>query len=176
MTNIRNVFPERRTPNPLIVNQNTDVFLQLTSDNATVDLTYVLSITGNRNSFGYFIFDPVTRAIAPNPGLVMLYPLLKDVVPSHSPAGCMNPGYTITLGPFPSGTIIGFYILVNAWTNGATPLNLGARAWYSMTTPSIVNVDGNKHTSWANIDGNIVFGFEDGSMGDRDYNDGMYSL
>lgn len=173
LTNVRTIFPELRTPNPLLVNQNMNVFLQLTSDNATIDLVYVLSITGNRNSFGYYVYDPVTESIASNPGLVMLYPLLKDVVPSHLPAGCMNPGYTIKLGPFRAGTIIGFAIWVNAWSSGTNALNLNAQKWYSLTGRNLVNTDSNKHVSWASIDGRAVFGFEDASMGDRDFNDGM---
>jgi hypothetical protein len=175
LSNVRAIFPELKTPNPLLVNQNMNVFLQLTSENATIDLTYVLSITGNRNSFAYYIFDPVTESIAA-PGLIMLYPLLKDVVPAYLPAGCMNPGYTITLGPFRAGTIIGFAIWVNAWSNGNTALNLNAQKWYSLTGRNVVNTDGNKHVSWASIDGRAVFGFEDASMGDRDFNDGMLMI
>lgn len=166
---IRTTFPETLKPNPLIINTNTDVYLQTTSDNAVFNLTYILSITGNRNSFGYFILNQTSKGIAA-PGPILLFNLLKDVVPVHGPAGCMRAGYTVTLGPFPANTIIGFYILVNAWTNNTNPVNTATRSiLYSLTTPLITNYDGFKHTSWAMFDDRVVFGFEDGSLGDADY-------
>ncbi len=68
------------------------------------------------------------------------------------------------------------FIFRNAWSNGTNPLNLNAQRWFSLTGRNVVNTDGNKHVSWANIDGRVVFGFEDASMGDRDFNDGMKIL
>ncbi len=110
MSELRKIFIETQTPNPLLVNKNTNVFVQFLSDNATIDITYVLSITSSRNSFGYFLYNSTTQTYNANPGLVVIYPLLKDVVPQYGPNGCMYPGYTVTLGPFPAGTILGYVV------------------------------------------------------------------
>ncbi len=143
--------------------------MQTTSDNSVFNLTYILSICGNKNSFGYFIYNQTSKGIAA-PGPILLYNLLKDVQPVYGPTGCMNAGYTMTLGPFPANTIIGFYILVNAWTSTTTPVNTATTSiLYSMTTSAIKNYDGYKHTSWAMFGDRVVFGFEDSSLGDSDY-------
>lgn len=172
MAKVREIFIETVPPNPLLLNKNTNVYVQFLSDNATIDITYVLSITSAKNSFGYFEYDSTTRTYKTNPGLVVIYPLLKDVAPIYGPTGCLYAGYTVTLGPFRSGTIIGFFIYVNAWSEGTYTLSSNANKWFSMTSDVLRNSDGNKHVSWAQVGGRTVFGFEDGSLGDADYNDG----
>lgn len=175
MTEVRKIFIETKTPNPLLVNKDTNVFVQFLSDNATIEINYILSITSSKNSFGYFLYDANTQTYKSSPGLVVIYPLLKDVVPAYGPVGCMYGGYSVTLGPYPAGTIMGFFIYVNAWQDTGA-LNTNAQKWFSMTSPlansALRNSDGNKHVSWASVGGKTLFGFEDASMGDADYNDG----
>jgi hypothetical protein len=176
MTEVRKIFIETVPPNPLLLNPNTNVFIQLLSNNATIDITYVLSITSSKNSFGYFVYDPATLTYKSNPGLAVIYPLLKDVYPVYGPNGCLYPGYTVTLGPFSSGTIIGFFIYVNAWSSSSFSFGANPTTWYSMTSSVLKNRDTYKHVSWATVGDKTVVGFEDGSLGDADYNDVMFTF
>lgn len=81
----------------------------------------------------------------------------------------MFAGVTTTVGPFPAGTVIGFWVRADGFNYPNT-----ADFWVSYTTDVLTNRDGKRHIAWAKIDSQVVVGFEDlNNLGDKDYNDGM---
>jgi hypothetical protein len=94
--------------------------------------------------------------------------LKKDLDGANIGTGCLFSGVTVTVGPFPATTIIGFWVRADGYSN---PNN--ADTWASYTTDVLTNVDGCRHIAWTKINGQVVIGFEDlRGLGDMDYNDG----
>jgi hypothetical protein len=93
-------------------------------------------------------------------------------------ASCLTAGDTFKFGPFNNGELVVFYLD----PNGAS----SSRFWSYLDPPGLVNPDtsvcgapsGCTHGSWAYIanDDITLFGFEDSSLGDADYNDLMFFL
>lgn len=80
----------------------------------------------------------------------------------------MFAGVTTTVGPFPSGTVIGFWVRADGFNNANSP-----DFWVSYTTDVLTNRDGQRHIAWTKIDNRVIVGFEDlNNLGDKDYNDG----
>jgi hypothetical protein len=84
----------------------------------------------------------------------------------------MVAGLTTRIGPFPSGTRVGFFMRQDGYLD-ASNYRLNNTIWWSINSTNLVNLDGFRHTSIVSIDGKIIVGFEDFTgMGDQDYNDG----
>jgi hypothetical protein len=162
------LFPEGSSPNALLVNPNTDAFIVLQTA-SNVSFTFILEGAGYRNQFGYFLFDDTTRTVKPNPGYVAVFPDVS-VASSMGSSGCMFAGVTTTVGPFPSGTVIGFWVRADGFNNANSP-----DFWVSYTTDVLTNRDGQRHIAWTKIDNRVIVGFEDlNNLGDKDYNDVMF--
>lgn len=140
-----------------------------------MNITFITEGAGYRNQFGYFLFNQTT-------GLVSTTVVFPDCTFSGQVStACMVAGDTVQMPPsnafFPAGLFLGFWVRPDGFNKPGNPI------WWSFedrTVPnSIFNVDNKtKHTAWVYLtDYNAtLFGFEDLSLGDADYNDVMFTF
>ena len=86
------------TPSPVLKNTTIVPLCQ-----TKICITY-LNATVRHDSFGYFLFNMTTKQI------ISQQTLFPDV---SSNSTCLNKGATICIGPFPAGTVIGWWVAVN---------------------------------------------------------------
>ncbi len=173
------LLPESRN----VYLKNPELFADATQKNivlskeSNVYVTFIDEITGNKNSlcwYSYTSSQTLTKSgdIKSN----LLFPNITKV----SDGGVLEPGYTLQLGTkkFPSGTIIGFFLIVNGWKNGTIDYdNLTHYTNYNFN-------DGGKqqHVLFKNTySQSLILGFEDGSIAnnpncDKDFNDVLFSI
>jgi len=159
---LRGLFPEKRHPDPRLLATNATANLYLTTE-SNITVTFMHEGAGYRNQLGYFLFDSNNQIV---PGSeTMLFP----DVSFHGP-GCLEVGDSLTFGPLPAGSNVGWWIQ----SDGFRTNNRGR--YYSIKE---------LHAAWDNLrhvalamdvtSGNLLIGFEDlRNGGDRDYNDVMF--
>jgi len=154
------MFPEGRRPDPSVLANSVDPNLYFTQE-GTVEMTFYHEGAGYRNEVGYIVFNRNTKEI------IEETILFKDL--SFYWPGCHESGDTVTFGPFPAGTAVGFFIRANGY-------NGGNRKYYSHDDSQ--NPDNKRHvgTIWHSNSETLLVGFEDlFNLGDHDYNDAMFS-
>ena len=164
------LLPEGRHPDPSLVNSN--IFVQFNSgDKNNMSVTYLQSVAWNVNRMGYAKYS--NGAIS-NP--VYAVPATNSYSPSSG--GCLQIGDTWQFGQFRANDMLIFFLDANQ--------NSDNRFW-SYFGPGIQNprfdrdVCGNPgctHSAWAYLTEYdlTIFGWEDGSLGDADYNDMVFYL
>jgi hypothetical protein len=176
-TNISNAIPilfrEGNTPHPALVSLQTPTSIKLTAT-SNISITFITQTSNFRNQLGYFIFNEGTQNLDTPPGLTLIWPDVTRNNINVTPKGCMVAGLTTRIGPFPSGTRVGFFMRQDGYLD-ASNYRLNNTIWWSINSTNLVNLDGFRHTSIVSIDGKIIVGFEDFTgMGDQDYNDVLF--
>jgi hypothetical protein len=156
------LFPEGSSPHPSVASSEDIIYKLKTNGNVT--FTFVWEGAGNRNQFGYFLYNPASTVA---PSLVMIFP---DCTWKNE-GGCMYTGSSVQVGPLAAGSQLGFWIKSDGYSNskGAT--------YYSIhnTTGPIKNPDGYRHAAWVSTNNVTLIGFEDlNNLGDKDFNDVMF--
>ena len=119
-----------------------------------MNITFFHEGAGYRNQFGIYDVDSDEKTL--------LFPDLSFYWP-----GCMETGDTMTVGPFPAGSHIGFYLTANGF-------NGGSNTYY---TDASKNPDGETHvvTVYDTAYNALLVGIEDlFNLGDEDYNDALF--
>jgi len=151
------LFPEGGDINPSYVTDTASPNLLGLSPSTLVSITFMGSVTSyTHNRLGYFLFDSSNTIV--DSGAVVF-----------ADASTTAAGTTVTVGPFPANSNLGFYIDVN----GDSPPN---HVFYSLQN---LNSDDTRHFAAAFIPStsNIAFGVEDLlNGGDTDYNDMVFAL
>lgn len=157
------LFPESQSPNNVLIDNVTLSFTQ----KSNVTITFLREGASYRNVFGYFVYN--------TSGIIQYKTVFPDVT-WKSEGGCLDTGDSVKFGPFEVGTKIGFWVKPNGYNYPNTD-----KIWHSITNDNIKNVDGKNHVVWVKvpIDNDstndiIIIGFEDQSLGDKDYNDVMF--
>jgi hypothetical protein len=161
--NTKSLFPEGK--HPIGATYTDYMAIQFTSA-GSMSITFMWEGAGNRNVFGYFLYDAQNQSIRANPGYVDIFP---DVTWNYQ-GGCMETGTTVNVSrEFKAGDIVGFWIISDGYNGGK------ARYHSIHNRRNLVNQDGKNHTVWtklADFNDIVLIGFEDLSLGDADYNDG----
>lgn len=169
VTDLAPIFPSGKTPNAALLGPS--IYATINQPKTNITVTYLLVGAGYTNQIGYFNYSFATGERGP-------YNLIFPRVNNNN-GGCLKRGDTFTVGPFNSGEVIGFFLFSNGYGSSTKT------TYHSfIDPPSLTNPDascapnGCKHTAWVEMsDYNLkVFGFEDQSMGDADYNDIMFTF
>lgn len=147
---------------------HTQVNLVLT-DSADVWITFVAEGAGYRNSFGYYLFDPENppRETGEIDWRWLVFPNASQA----GSGGALLPGDRLHLGAFSAGTGIGWFLMADAWREGA--VDPTRPTWFGehLLNPETVRMAIQLH----DVESDRVFVcFEDiraDTGGDRDYND-----
>jgi len=144
------------------------------AEQAEVFVTFIHEGAGYRNAFGYFTFD------ADNPPQSREEVEEIIVFPNLSYPHMAN-GHRLSLGEFPAGTSIGFFIAANGfwWSTGVKPF--ATNYYYSLQglNPE-ADPDLRQHTVLLYDEevSEVIIGFEDlpRTWGDNDFNDAIFSV
>jgi len=168
---ISNALPESRI-NEAFLTDDSGSNISLVEE-GEVFITFIHEGAGYKNSFGYFTFDknnpPTTKEeineiiVFPN----LSYPHLTN-------------GHRLSLGTFPAGTSIGFFIAANAFWYDTGVKNFAAPYYYSIKGLN-PDPDGLKQHNVLLLDNEVnevIIGFEDlpRAWGDNDFNDAVFSV
>lgn len=144
------------------------------NEEAEVFITFIHEGAGYRNSFGYFTFDknnpPTTKEeidetiVFPN----LSYPHLTN-------------GHRLSLGTFPAGTSIGFFIAANGFWYYTGVKNFASPYYYSLKDLNPDPTDELRQHNVLLFDeevDEVIIGFEDlpRTWGDNDFNDAVFSV
>jgi len=185
LNNISTALVERRV-NPEFLTDDEGGNLLLTTE-AEVTIAFLHEGAGYKNTVGYFTYPngqvPTSRdEIEP----VVIFPNASYQRSGGSALG-LNTGDTITLGKFPAGTRIGFFIVANGWRNEYKGPD---HSWVFHTVAGLnsepVPTEGEDdlrlHTVLLDAGGNtgLVLGMEDilrtTGYCDHDFNDGVFLI
>ncbi|USD29184.1 LruC domain-containing protein [Pseudoalteromonas sp. SCSIO 43201] len=169
---IANALPESRVNEAFITgDQGSTIHL---SEDAEVFITFIHEGAGYKNSFGYFTFDPENPPQSPEEVQETI------VFPNLSYPHLTN-GHRVSIGEFPAGTSIGFFIAANGfwYYTGVKPFrvpyyyslsNLNPEADESLKQHCVLLYDEEQDE--------VVIGFEDlpRTWGDNDFNDALFSV
>ena len=169
---IQNALPEARVNQAFLTDdQGSNIVLK---EQGEVFVTFLHEGAGYKNSFGYFVFDPN------NPPQTAAEVREVIVFPNLSYPHLTN-GHRLSLGTFPAGTHIGFFIAANGfWFNtGVRPT--AVPYYYSLKN---LNPDAQPDHKQHNVllydeqVQEVIIGFEDlpRAWGDNDFNDAVFSV
>lgn len=136
-----------------------------------VYVTFISEGASLPNTFGWYSYTKNGKpSTAASLELHVLFP--------HVSGGVLKQGDRLQLGEgtFPAGTVIGFFLIINGWENGA--VNFDRQTFYTDTE---FNPEGlQQHVLFKQDDlGDIVLTFEDqltSQVSDRDYNDIIFTV
>lgn len=170
-----------------------DGIVEITQDNAEVDITFITEGAGYTNSIGYYIYNKhkPPRTISDIKTIFIIFPNCSKI----NGGGKLKTGDTVKLSSehiitlisgkhianptnyyFKKDTCIGFVILSNAYKASTNSLNKNTNKFYSNHVLNIETSDIKKyHTVLIkSIDDRIIIGFEDlrrDQNSDDDFND-----
>ncbi|GEA08097.1 LruC domain-containing protein [Alteromonas sp. KUL42] len=169
---IANALPESEL-NEAFITDDAGSTIHLIED-GEVFITFLHEGAGYRNAFGYFTFDPsalpATRfdvretIVFPN----LSYPHLRQ-------------GDRVSIGHFPAGTSIGFFIAANGFSSDTGVKSSAVPYYYSLkhlNPESSENLRQHMATLYDPYVQEVVLGFEDlpRTWGDNDFNDAVFSV
>jgi len=159
------LFPEGAHPDPSMIRP--DVYAYV-SGPANLSFTYVLMGASYRNAMGYARYNYNTHMVTSSKKVFPRINTFSD--------GCLQKGDTYKFTGFNQGDMIIFFL---------DPKQSESGRFYSYIDPPFGNPDTNQcapngciHSSWAYLTNQDItlFGFEDQSLGDADYNDFMFFI
>jgi len=168
---ISNALPESHVNEAFLTNdEGSNISLV---EEGEVFVTFIHEGAGYKNSFGFFTFDknnPPTShdqisetIIFPN----LSYPHLTN-------------GHRLSLGIFPAGTNIGFFIAANAFWYDTGVKNFASPYYYSLKdlNPDPTALKQHNVLLFDDEVDEVIIGFEDlpRSWGDNDFNDAVFSV
>lgn len=169
---IANALPESHVNEAFITGDaGSTIHLQ---EEGEVFITFIHEGAGYKNSFGYFVYDPE------NPPATAADVEETIVFPNLSYPHLTN-GHRVSIGTFPAGTSIGFFIAANGfwYDTGVKPFKVPY--YYSL---SHLNPEPTAALRQHNVllydeqEQEVVIGFEDlpRTWGDNDFNDAVFSV
>lgn len=169
---INNALPEREL-NEAFVTDDAGATVTLTQE-AEVFITFIHEGAGYRNSFGFFLFDADNPPTSPQDvDVTIVFPNLSY---PH-----MTNGHRLSIGTFPAGTSIGFFIAANGfwWDTGVKPY--GVPYYFSLKSLNPEQDESLKQHTVTLYDhevSEVIIGFEDlpRNWGDNDFNDAIFSV
>ena len=169
---IANALPERRINEAFLTDdQGSNITL---NEEAEVFVTFVHEGAGYKNSFGYFTFD------ANNPP-TNIFDIRETIVFPNLSYPHLTNGHRVSLGTFPAGTSIGFFIAANGfWYNtGVKPF--ASPYYYSIQSLNPESDPALKQHNVLLYDEEVqevIIGFEDlpRTWGDNDFNDAVFAV
>jgi hypothetical protein len=179
-SNIIGLFPECKnnySRYPALFSSSTPKVIKLKKE-SEVYITFIFEGAGWKNSFGYYTYNesnPPTTTDKLDKHI--LFPNVSMV----GEGGKLQAGNMLQVGTgkFPAGTVIGFYLIAQGWTNGKVTDGL-----YTHYTDSQLNLGSyQQHTLFKEKNcGDIVMIFEDIALAkplsysDKDFNDIMFTV
>ncbi|GLS24791.1 LruC domain-containing protein [Marinibactrum halimedae] len=169
---INNALPEREV-NEAFLTDDEGANITLNQE-AEVFVTFIHEGAGYRNSFGYFTFDkenpPTSKEEIDE---VIVFPNLSY---PH-----MTNGHRLSLGTFPAGTSIGFFLAANGFSYFTGVKNGYAPHYYSLKGLNPDPTDELRQHCVLLYDDSTsetIIGFEDlpRTWGDNDFNDAVFSV
>ncbi|MGL1937004.1 MAG: LruC domain-containing protein [Fibrobacterales bacterium] len=180
LEDINNAFPERSRvdiDHPEYIHHGNESELSIVNDSADVWITFIHEGAGYKNSFGYFTYPD--SAPPPAASSLELIPIFPNASYSGSGGG-LSTGNTVSIGRFPPGTRIGFWIIANGWENNA--INWNGPTYFSERDFNPEQSDSARHhlASLYHPDYDmIILAFEDinreSSGCDHDFNDIIFT-
>jgi len=139
-----------------------------------VFVTFIHEGAGYRNSFGFFTFDKNNPPTSPEDVAETI------VFPNLSYPHLTN-GHRVSLGTFPAGTSIGFFIAANGFWYYTGVKNWAVPYYYSLKSLNPDPTDDLKQHNVLLFDDEVdevIIGFEDlpRTWGDNDFNDAVFSV
>jgi len=169
---INNALPEREI-NEAFMTDDAGSTISLVEE-AEVFVTFIHEGAGYQNSFGYFTFDPNNPPQSPSDVSETI------VFPNLSYPHLTN-GHRLSLGVFPAGTHIGFFIAANGFSyytgvkDNAVPYYYSLKDLNPETDPLL-----RQHLVLLYDEevAEVILGFEDlpRTWGDNDFNDAVFSV
>jgi hypothetical protein len=105
-----------------------NIFFLPSAQPCAVNVTYISSVTSNRNRLGWFLFDRTlpTRAKVINGTQQTLFSDINRSILTafNQTQPCLTQGSTVTLGPYDSDIGVGFYLDVDGHCGGAAATRL----------------------------------------------------
>lgn len=169
LSGILEMFPESREVAPALLDFHVDPNIRLFRE-AELFVTFLHEGASLKNRFGYFLYQD-----ADGDGDIQAEEITETVtvfseVSSREEGGTLAAGDTVSLGKFPAGTRLGFFLHSSGFALGS---------WTFYTIDSL-NHDAHRHLAMrVTPDGdNIALGIEDlpWTHSDRDFNDIMFSI
>jgi len=169
---INNALPEAEI-NEAFLTDDSGSTISLTEE-AEVFVTFIHEGAGYKNSFGYFTFDPNSPPqTADDVNEIIVFPNLSY---PH-----LSNGHRLSLGTFPAGTHIGFFIAANGfwYDTGVKPSRVPY--YYSLQNLNPEDDPSLKQHLVLLYDeevSEVILGFEDlpRTWGDNDFNDAVFSI
>ncbi|MCF2856559.1 LruC domain-containing protein [Pseudoalteromonas sp. SMS1] len=169
---ISNALPEARV-NEAFITGDAGSTIHL-NEEAEVFITFIHEGAGYKNSFGYFTFDPENPPTSPEEVQETI------VFPNLSYPHLTN-GHRASIGTFPAGTSIGFFVAANGFWYYTGVKNWQIPYYYSLSSlnPEPTE-DLRQHCVllYDEQEQEVVIGFEDlpRTWGDNDFNDAVFSV
>ena len=171
-TRISNALPESHV-NEAFLTDDSGSNITLTEE-AEVFVTFIHEGAGYKNSFGYFTFDKENPPTSPEEvSETIIFPNLSY---PH-----LTNGHRLSLGTFPAGTSIGFFIAANGFWYDSGVKNFAVPYYYSLKSLNPDPTDALKQHNVLLFDDEVdevIIGFEDlpRTWGDNDFNDAVFSV
>ncbi|KZX00500.1 hypothetical protein JL49_11475 [Pseudoalteromonas luteoviolacea] len=169
---ISNALPEAKVNEAFITgDEGSTIHL---NEEAEVFITFIHEGAGYKNSFGYFTFDPENPPTTPEEVQETI------VFPNLSYPHLTN-GHRVSIGTFPAGTSIGFFVAANGFWYYTGVKNWQIPYYYSI---SALNPEPTEELRqhcvllYDEQEQEVVIGFEDlpRTWGDNDFNDAVFSV
>jgi LruC domain-containing protein len=169
---IANALPEARINEAFLTNDSGSNITLV--EEGEVFVTFIHEGAGYKNSFGYFTFDKNNPPTSPEEiSETIIFPNLSY---PH-----LTNGHRLSLGTFPAGTSIGFFIAANAFWYDTGVKDFKAPYYYSLKG---LNPESNEALKQHNVllfddeVDEVIIGFEDlpRTWGDNDFNDAVFSV
>ncbi len=169
---INNALPEREV-NEAFLTDDAGANIHLTEE-AEVFITFVHEGAGYKNSFGYFTYD------ASNPPTTASEVSETIIFPNLSFPHLTN-GHRLSIGTFPAGTSIGFFIAANGFWYDTGVKPFAVPYYYSLKDLNPDPTDELRQHNVLLFDeevDEVIIGFEDlpRSWGDNDFNDAVFTV
>ena len=111
---IHALFPESQEVAPRLLDFRVDPNLQLFRE-AEIRVTFIDEGASYRNSFGYFLYQDTDGDGLVAEEEISRRELLFPNASKEGSGGELKPGDTVSLGRFPQGTRLGFYLVANGF-------------------------------------------------------------
>ncbi|KZN34851.1 hypothetical protein N480_19860 [Pseudoalteromonas luteoviolacea S2607] len=169
---ISNALPEAKVNEAFITgDEGSTIHL---NEEAEVFITFIHEGAGYKNSFGYFTFDPQ------NPPTSAEEVQETIVFPNLSYPHLTN-GHRVSIGTFPAGTSIGFFVAANGFWYYTGVKNWQIPYYYSISSLNPEPTEELRQHCvllYDEQEQEVVIGFEDlpRTWGDNDFNDAVFSV
>ncbi len=169
---ITNALPETELNEAFITDDaGSTIYLK---EEGEVFVTFLHEGAGYQNSFGYFIFD------ADNPPAT-IYEVRETVIFPNLSYPHLRQGDRVSIGNFPAGTSIGFFIAANGFSATTGVKSSAVPYYYSLKHLNPESSESLRQHMAALYDPyveEVILGFEDlpRTWGDNDFNDAVFSV